>query len=188
MLRLKRRSRPIGGKMSDVKPKTYWVNPSQMFTSKVAYAEGSESGLGPERVIEHSAYDALVAEVERLKAMCNRYRAAAPHLSPACHRTVGDLMIERDKLRADNISYADKCELYATRIGELEQRLLDVCSKHGWDDNAKLRAALERIAKIRTLPLTDIHDTDAELASQYSSVIDTLVYIAREALGREEEK
>lgn len=52
---------------------------------------------------------------------------------------------------------------------------------------ARLREALERIAKIRTLPLTDSNDTDEELAAQYSSVIDALVHISREALsGREE--
>lgn len=47
----------------------------------------------------------------------------------------------------------------------------------------RLRAALERVQKIRSLPLTDLTDTDKERADQYSSVIDGLVFIASKALG-----
>lgn len=71
------------------------------------------------------------------------------------------------------------------RVAELETELTDVgvLLNMAKDDNARLRVALERIAKIRTLPLTDLNDTDEELAAQYSSVIDTLVHISREALS-----
>lgn len=50
-----------------------------------------------------------------------------------------------------------------------------------------MREAMERIRTIRTLPLTDMNDTDEEIAEQYSSVIDGLVYKASEALKKANE-
>lgn len=46
----------------------------------------------------------------------------------------------------------------------------------------RYEAALIRIKTIRSLPLTDIHDTDEEVARQYSSVISSLAHIASKAL------